>query len=588
MFRIGIKSPFCYTDTFNVISIQNGIKLIYTCFLENGVPKCAKLGHENTEEHSGMYIQFSVKENDIRQFIKHSEIIYNRFINRPKILNCEEFKYADRTSKFEGDDWKLIGNQYRCYAIMGNIAYPISSQNLKISTYNLNHNDEKSLVALLRCGIDISFGIGQLEIAANRESLHFDDRTIKNIKARLSSIVSELRTLVEQKIGDSKTFYDACDVYNEIFINGKYLNAEIARCLQYESFTFDGKSVGNLFNLNEIFKDNKARLPLKEYYWGKGNNWNSERKARSKKIYNFTLKKNNIWVINDLKTGGVSRITNYISNNQDINIIRLPEDIDDAQAVIDYLQLPSKYVKKTSEMDKPLSSKVKRMANIRKLRRLVSCRSYYTSSNTSNEEDVDITNGKVNLYVEMSRGEPTHGWYTSKLLNLAKDIGIKNNDTVIYTVNQSVINKIKEQNNWYELKSYCKSVIEKKLKSTDAGQLVANKEYSETQQHNFDKLNNLQDNISRHSVNCKELTELTTRINKFLKSVSDNAKTLDWYYNYVYFFNKELTQEKPSVNFDVEIKSIFNKFPLLEFIQIKSVETNAKSKAVADYIVEKM
>ena len=189
----------------------------------------------------------------------------------------------------------------------------------------------------------------------------------------------------------------------------------------------------------------------------------------------------------------------------------------------------------------------------------------------------------------MSRGEPTHGWYnTSKLLNLAKDIGIKNNDTVIYTVNQSVINKIKEQNNWYELKSYCKSVIEKKLKSTDVGQLVANKEYSETQQHNFDKLNNLQDNISRHSVNCKELTELTTRINKFLKSVSDNAKTLDWYSNYIYSFNKELTQEKPSVNFDVEIKSIFNKFPLLEFIQIKSVETNAQSKAVADYIVEKM
>ena len=46
------------------------------------------------------------------------------------------------------------------------------------------------------------------------------------------------------------------------------------------------------------------------------------------------------------------------------------------QAVIDYLQLPSKYVKKTSEMDKPFI-KVKRIANIRKLRKLVSCRSDY-------------------------------------------------------------------------------------------------------------------------------------------------------------------------------------------------------------------
>ena len=42
---LGSKSPFSYTDNFTVTAVQNGIKGVYTAFInESGVPSIAQLG----------------------------------------------------------------------------------------------------------------------------------------------------------------------------------------------------------------------------------------------------------------------------------------------------------------------------------------------------------------------------------------------------------------------------------------------------------------------------------------------------------------------------------------------------------------
>lgn len=72
---LGSKTPFCYTDTFSVISYQDGKKLVYTCYLENGYPKRAKLAEEDTDEPNGMHVQFAVDENDCYKFRYKAELI---------------------------------------------------------------------------------------------------------------------------------------------------------------------------------------------------------------------------------------------------------------------------------------------------------------------------------------------------------------------------------------------------------------------------------------------------------------------------------------------------------------------------------
>lgn len=580
---LGSKSPFCYTDTFSVMSIQNGIKLVYTCFLENGVPRCAKLGEETTTDPTGMYIQFSVKTGDIDKFISHAKTIYDRFIHRPKILNYTDFKYSDRTSKFEGDGWRLVSGQSQSYAVMGNIAYPISHKNLSMS-YCPN---EVSIYYLLNCGVEITFGIGQLEISANRESLHFDDRTIKNIKSRLQLVVEGLKTLVETKINTANTFFDSCVVYESIFRSGKYINRDMASCIRNEKFVYNGKAVDSSFTIKDI--SGGIEYKTKEYSWRQGRTWNSEAKCRFCEIRGFSINENNMWVINDIRAGGVSKISHYLSNNKEKTVIELPKTVSDK--ILNYLEIPSNRVMKTSEMEsapKNSNPRVKRNPNIKKLRRIIKTESYYTRGNFSHEEDVDITKNKVNLYVEMVGGSPDMNWTKCKsLFAVAELIGTKGGDAKIYAVNQVLINKIKGLKNWYELSEYCKMQVEKRVKKLNIAQMISDTEYKKSNHDNFSLLLWVEKCIKSNSVECKEISELANRIKKFKETVAGYADDLRWYYIASERLNTfKFEKCKPSENFRGEIEAIMSKFPMINYVSPSG--DKIKEKQCAEYIKERI
>jgi HSP90 family molecular chaperone len=60
---LGSKSPFSYTDNFTVTAIKDGIKGIYSAFINaEGVPSIAKMGEEETTEPSGVEVKFSVND----------------------------------------------------------------------------------------------------------------------------------------------------------------------------------------------------------------------------------------------------------------------------------------------------------------------------------------------------------------------------------------------------------------------------------------------------------------------------------------------------------------------------------------------
>ena len=60
---LGSKSPFSYTDNFTVTAIQNGVKGIYSAFINgDGVPSIALMMQEPTDEPSGVEVKFSVNE----------------------------------------------------------------------------------------------------------------------------------------------------------------------------------------------------------------------------------------------------------------------------------------------------------------------------------------------------------------------------------------------------------------------------------------------------------------------------------------------------------------------------------------------
>jgi hypothetical protein len=95
---LGSKSPFSYTDNFSVIAIKDGVRGIYTAFInEHGVPSIALMQQEASDEPSGVEVKFSVDSpSDYRRFNDEAEYVYAYFKLRPVVSGNSYFTILEK------------------------------------------------------------------------------------------------------------------------------------------------------------------------------------------------------------------------------------------------------------------------------------------------------------------------------------------------------------------------------------------------------------------------------------------------------------------------------------------------------------
>lgn len=197
---LGSKSPFSYTDSFQVTSWFNGKVTHYTAYLtEARTPSIARLtSPESTDQPNGVEVKFGVKPNDFYEFKNRFRSVYKWFTTKPN-FGGDSISIPTIDYTYNGDRWGLT-NEQQCVAIQGNIAYPIDMGKLGV-------NDKDFLNSLDNAGCVINFDIGDLEVAASREHLRYDDRTKANILKRLKSIEQIIFSDIEDWLVNLPTNY---------------------------------------------------------------------------------------------------------------------------------------------------------------------------------------------------------------------------------------------------------------------------------------------------------------------------------------------------------------------------------------------
>lgn len=185
---LGSKSPFSFTENFTVTTVKDGIKGIYTAFInQEGKPDLAPMLIEKTDEANGVEVKFAVENQyQFSQFHQEAAFVFSYFDNPPEITGGTRFEVAKR-SYYDRDivpGIHYMGEARSSVAVMGNIAYPISIPD------TIAKNE--SLFALLGCGLEIHFPIGALEFQPSREQLGYDARTVEAIRARLEELNAAL------------------------------------------------------------------------------------------------------------------------------------------------------------------------------------------------------------------------------------------------------------------------------------------------------------------------------------------------------------------------------------------------------------
>ena len=203
-FGLGSKVFFAYTSQATVICTKDGVRRTFSVFKDKtGMPSHNKLGEEQTDAPNGVKISFGVLPGDCKEFQEAGKQVYRRYDPAPIIEGMDDFVPEPYETIMEGTGWVLRKEESRVYyrqtehnrpyAIQGNIAYPISSSEVKSAL-------DDGLDFMLHVPFDIEFPIGQLEIVNSREALSYNQQTIDNIAARLSVIHDEIADTIVPRI----------------------------------------------------------------------------------------------------------------------------------------------------------------------------------------------------------------------------------------------------------------------------------------------------------------------------------------------------------------------------------------------------
>ena len=215
---IGKFSPFSYVPCFQLTCVQNNFKRVYQMYLdESDKGKIALLFEEKCEEENGTEVSLGVQSKDIPQFIREAQHLFRFWKVKPIVSGNTAYKNEVPEYLLGRDDsWgfrKVERNANSVsYIVMGGIPYSFNS------SYVPNAPEVHKL--LLDKNLVLFANIGDIDIAASRETAQVTNKTTKFITEKLANIENEVRSEIENKLSAAITEYEARKLYYQVF-NGQ-------------------------------------------------------------------------------------------------------------------------------------------------------------------------------------------------------------------------------------------------------------------------------------------------------------------------------------------------------------------------------
>lgn len=485
---LGSKSPFSYTDNFTVTAIQNGVKGIYSAFINGeGVPSIAKMMSEQTTDPNGVEIKFSVNEKyDFSKFKSEAAEVYASFKLQPVVSGANDFKPNEikyKTRDIIPGVHEIDMGYYNSHsiAIMGNIAYPIDVPN--------DESNLGNLAQILKCGLLIDFDIGELDFQASREGLSYIPQTISAIKRKLELINSHLVSFVTAEAEKIDNLWSRAEFLMEKSRSNLWKTA-IATYITQTKFplitvnTFSLNDAVFNFNVDSLATDYNINLRFFQRGGSRIKVQISEKNHQP--VYSKTLNaysqeasihasSNTLFVESDVKVGSIERVKyhfrNSISKDENISksiFILTPFDKSKpmrTQAFFKVLHNPSRVFKVSTLMEKPRNS-VSRARNVTVMKL---CRRGGYKRNCSdlvwqNIGTADSFSDSETYYYFPLKGfsiisDNNKHETASSIVDLMKSSGLPELGIDVYGVRKGDLDFIKTKSNWINVETHLVSTL---------------------------------------------------------------------------------------------------------------------------------
>jgi DNA-binding transcriptional ArsR family regulator len=256
---LGSKSPFSYTESFQVESRFEGMKRFYTAFInESGTPAITKIAEQKTDEPNGLTVSLQVKKDDIAAFETEAKHALMYFSPLPKVLGKKNFETHGLRHTITGNEWKIRESDYYAfmngpYVLQGFVAYPINVDVLRQQKLS------EAAQAILELNIDIIVQMGEVEVAASREALSYNKHTIANLVRRVEAIGSDMYDSVQAEFNRCTNLWSARMKYmafRKETNQNTSLMLMFRRLCEKKPFTWQGKNLDDDLKLDVGTVDN--------------------------------------------------------------------------------------------------------------------------------------------------------------------------------------------------------------------------------------------------------------------------------------------------------------------------------------------
>jgi hypothetical protein len=608
---LGSKSPFSYTDNFTVAAVQNGVRGVYSAFINgDGVPSIALMTTETTDEPNGVEIKFSVNDKyDYSKFRDEACVVYRYFSLQPNTnvglqVPIDEYETRDIIPGVHEYSRRHYNSSV---AVMGNIAYPIAVPN---SVTVLG-----SLSPLLECGLEMHFGIGELDFQASREGLSYVPQTIDAIRRKLEALNAALTAKLTEDVDKIENLWVRAKELERL--NGRRLwAAAVEKYVTTTKFTLytprNGygsyreiqlikTNLANSFNVAikafQVNITNAAKVSVSMLNDNAAIRLNpDDNRSLAEWGYGMRIqtRANYIFAVNDTKKGGLERCKHHYRQNlkrgDGGETVFLLEPADRSkpmltEAFFNDIMNPPRVVK-VSTLDEKERKTMSRDVTIMRLERRDG--GYRRNSDDLVWRDAgnsSIFDNNVLFYYLPLNGFMMTSKYkwslsASDLGNYLKCFGVGALNTItVYGVRKADIETIKAKKNWVNLEDHIVDVLKKN--QTGIVESVLSRSLDN---YPFVKYNSSTTSILRYVVD--KTAPYAMVVNKVKNLRRDFAIDQHSMNVLMTAYNSDMMEliEKGRKELRIECDACYKHYPLLEMLENSIDRTAFSSERFAEYI----
>lgn len=241
---LGSKSPFSYATNFLVESRFEGTHRIYSCFKnEQNLPAITLMSEQETEEGNGVTVTLAVRRDDVDKFHNAARKALMYFNPKPNVVGRNGFAPYRLVHTVSGTNWRIRDTDYYAgmngaHVVQGFVAYPVDEHLLS------ENGISAAASALATTDIDLFVEIGKVEVAASREALSYDKRTILNLIAVFEQAASEMRSSFQAEFDKCTTGWEVAMLLDKLETTGSQKFRTIFKEMnKTDPFKWNGKDV---------------------------------------------------------------------------------------------------------------------------------------------------------------------------------------------------------------------------------------------------------------------------------------------------------------------------------------------------------